>query len=454
VSKFDAIKELIKRATPKTAALLLAQLEKMANENSFGLGIAELIFLARNRAIEFDGEIERNPNISRHFFSPFEAIFESDVTSFGLLPGSFDRSQLALIWNVLSEEIDKEYFAQQEGKIKTAFICNDNYAINEICAKMRNHVYNKLIESNNPQILHDYDNKISRDIAQRFTSLLRVEIEASKRNIDILADVSIMSDAELREYSQFMTYLDQHDINMASDFLLVLMGNSKKPWQVLRLIKTAVIGMTDLKLSVTAYNIIGIRLLAILDRKIHNFTEMSKSNDLDGSELAKMVEDYNQMSVGLERCDLMIEGGPWLSKLRNVRANAAQSFNKTCENAYKAIDNAFPLVRVKLKGFGMMDVPKTSNEMVEDKLYIALELSKFIRDVRLYAPNAGFGGARDSVHKELLRHCDTLKNGLFALQKGEEAGRFFGNWSQAAIELVAIVDDSAAAKSLGRKLAA
>ena len=89
-------------------------------------------------------------------------------------------------------------------------------------------------------------------------------------------------------------------VKTASDFLLLLMGNSHKPWSVLRIIKSAVVDMNDRKLAVTAYNIIGVRLIALLERKVEHINNLRKSNDFDGHEAALLIEDYNQMSVGFE----------------------------------------------------------------------------------------------------------------------------------------------------------
>lgn len=452
--EFDKIKEMILRANPSVAASLLARLEQMQISGKVNFPIDDLMEIARQKTQEFDGDIERIPSASRMFFAPFESLFEDNLNGEMTLPGSFDRSVLKTIWNVISENIAKTYFDNLVPKLKAALACNDMRSAKHLARKLREIAFGEICETENKQILHAIDNSISKESAIRFVNLLAVEHEARSRDISIEIDVGDINDAEIREYVNFLTILDERDLNLAADFMLCLMGNTKKPWAVLRIIKSAVLGINDRKLAATAYSVVGDRLLAMMRRRADAFSRLRKSIKISGVALAEEIENYNQISIGIERSNILVDGGPWMIRLKENRSKAAQMFNEFCERAENSISNAFPLDRGRIKGVGAFDIPRCQADLNMEKVELAIEFGIFIRETRLFAPNAGFGAARESAHKLMLRHCDNLKSGMIAIMGHEDRGKYFDKWADIAVEIVAIIEDEAAAKSLERKFAA
>ncbi len=452
--EFEKIKEMILRANPSVAANLLARLEQMQLSENLKFPIDDLISLARQKTIEHDLEAGRIPSPSRMFFTPFESLFEDIKDGEMQLPGSFDRSALRKIWEVISQKIAKEYFDNLVPKLKAALIINDMRTAKHLAKKLREIAFGEICETENKRILHVLDNSISEESAIRFVNLLAVEHEARIRDISLEVDVGEINDAEIREYVNLLTILDERDLFLAADFMLCLMGNTQKPWQVLRIIKSAVLGINDRKLAATAYSVVGDRLLAMMRRRADAFSRLRKSNKISGIALAEEIENYNQISMGIERSNILVDGGPWMIRLKENRSKAAQMFNEFCERAESAISNALPLDRGRIKGVGAFDIPRCQSDLNMEKVELAMELGIFIRQTRLFAPNAGFGAARESTHKVMLRHCDNLKSGMIAIMGHEDRGKYFDKWADVAIEIIAIVEDEAAAKSLERKIAA
>lgn len=465
MSELEALKSIIMRAPPQMAGDILTQLETLPESDDPSSVLNQLKLLLRSRllasfaqpakakAVPQPLKEGREISVSRLFFKPFESLFETFDNTNKPLPGSFDRANLRKIWNVFKDKIASEELEELEPKAQVALMQSDKNSAAYYGSKLREVFYQKTIDKDE-NILHQLDNDIDQEVGKRFIHWLQVDHEARQRKIDVTADLGDFSDNDISSFCLYLTKLDKSDVKTASDFLLLLMGNSHKPWSVLRIIKSAVVDMNDRKLAVTAYNIIGIRLIALLERKVEHINSLRKSNNFDGHEAALLIEDYNQMSVGFERCNLLIDGGPWTKALRQVRIRAGEVFNDMCEHAQSILEQAFPIDKGRVKGLGNIDLPRTSSELVEDRVKSAIEFAKFIRDARLYAPNAGFGGTRDNVHKAMLRHCDWLKSGLVTLFSHEDRGRFFDDWSKKSVEIISIIDDAASAKSLERKLAA
>lgn len=452
--ELESIKDMIMRASPAVAANLLKRLEQIRESDGARLPFDELIELAREKTQDYKGKIERCPSVSRIFFTPFESLFEDEANGIVNLPGSFDRAQLKKIWEVISTKIANQAFETIVPKLKAAIMMDDKRAMRNLSRKLREVAFDEICELEDKLILHNLDNSIPKTSAVRFVNLLAIEYEALKREISIEVDIADVNDAEIREYVQFLTILDKRDLNLAADFMLCLMGNSKKPWQAMRVIKAAVVGISDRKLAATAYSVLGDRLLAMMGNHVDAFAALRKANKIDGKAMALAVEEYNLISIGIERCNILIDGGPWMIRLKEHRARAAQLFHEFCERAEETLSNAFPLDKGRIKGVGAFDIPRCYADLSDEKVELAMEFAVFIRESRLFAPNAGFGAARETAHRNMLRHCDGLKNGLIAIVKHEDRGKFFDKWADIVVEVVAIIDDASAAKSLERKIAA
>ncbi len=451
--QIDHIKNLISRASPEVAAGLFAHLESLQKTEPEKLPYDELLELARRKTATYHSEIGRSPSVSRMFFKPFEALFEDFSPDQIPLPGSFPREQLGKIWGVIDTNFKSGEFEDYYAKARVANAAHDYAAAEKFISRLRNLTL-KALDATGPEAFNTFDKAISAENSARLYRLLQILKAADERNVSMLVDIEHLSDFDLKPYSDLIRVLDGRDFHLAADFLLCLMGNTQKPWQVLRIIYTGVIGATDQKLAVSGYGIVGDRLLAIMAKQIKPLSQYPKSNEIDSAKMVYETDAFAQISKGIERSNLLVDGGPWRKKLNEIRNQAGNAFNEICDKAVNIITNCFALDKGRLKGVGSMEIPRCYKELDMQKVKLSLEYASFIRDTRLLAPNAGFSGARDQTHKELLRHCDHLKNGLIAIKDHEDCGKFYSQWSKWAIELVAIIDDTSAAKSLQRKIAA
>lgn len=451
--QIDHIKTLISRASPEVAANLFAHLESLRKSKPDKLPFDELLTLAREKIANYHAPIERSPTVSRMFFKPFEPLFEDFEPNQQALPGSFKRDQLGKIWNVIENNFKTGEFEEIYSKASVANISHDYVTAERYISRLRNLTL-MAFEAIGPEAFHAFDKSISPENSSRLYRLLQILKIASEYNVSMEIDVEHLSDADLKPYSDLIRILDTKDLHLAADFLLCLMGNTQKPWQVLRIIYTGVVGANDNKLAVSAYGVVGERLLALMARQIKPLSLYPKMIEIDSAKMVYETDAYAQISKGFERSNLLVNGGPWRKKLNEIRNQAGTAFNEICEKAVFTVTNCFALDKGRIKGVGAMEIPRCFKELDMQKIKLSLEYASFIRDTRLLAPNAGFSGARDQAHKELLRHCDQLKNGMIAIKSHEDRGKFYADWSKWAIELVSIIDDASAAKSLQRRIAA
>lgn len=449
----DHIRGLISRASPEVAAGLFAHLELLQKSARDKLPFDELLELARSKIVQYHSEIERSPSVSRIFFQPFEALFEDFSPDQLPMPGSFPREQLGKIWNVIEENFKTGEFEEVYLKAYSASAAHDIKTAEKHVVRLRTLALMAL-EAIGGAALHTFDASINEENSQRFFRLLQVVKAADERKLSLFVDVERLSDADLRPYSDLVRSLDANDFHLSADLLLCLMGNTQKPWQVLRIIYTGVIGANDHKLAVSGYGVVGDRLLAIMAKQTQPLAQYPKMLEIDSAKMVYETDAFAQISKGIERSNLLADGGPWRKKLNEIRNQAGNAFNEICEKAVTVVTNCFALDKGRIKGVGAMEIPRCFKELDMQKVKLSLEYASFIRDTRLLAPNAGFSGARDQAHKELLRHCDQLKNGMIAIKDHVDCGKFYAEWSKWAIELVSIVDDASAAKSLQRRIAA
>ena len=399
-----------------------------------------------------EAEVKYQPSLSRAFFEPFEALFENADTK--LLPGSIDRKILANIWDAISGKIAPLRFKEIETKHSNAILRNDLTSRSQCGAMVRDECLKLQEVADDPEILSEWDSAISRVQSARFYNLLKVENKAREQHLCVDLDLDVETSSPESVYTDFFKALEDENVNWAADFALLLMANSAKPWHVMRFFKSLAKGTNDRKLSLTALNTVGERLLATLDRMLDEINAQKSTGDFDGVELAARIEEYNKLNHGLEREEIMARDGPWRNKLKVIRGKAGKLFADCCENAETAVIAAYVLDRTKVKGAGTMDIPRTSSEPNMAKVQTALNFASFITAVRLFAPLAGFSGAHEKTYKVILRHSDLVRNGLITLKQLEDGGKFYDQWVDIAEQLTAEIDDKDAAKSFRRQIAA
>lgn len=443
---------LLAKLPSNISAALVPEFETMRDEGGKNLPFDEILELLRKNSPVQEPEVKFIPSLSRMFFEPFEALFETSDTK--LLPGSIDRSILANIWEAFAGEVDSQKLKELETKHSAAVARND-YTTKALCGAMaRDLCLEQPDFAEDAEILSTWDSAISPAQSVRFYNLLKVERKAREHHLSVNLDLDVESSSPESAYTDFFKALEDEDVNWAADFALLLMANSAKPWHVMRFFKSLARGTNDTKLSMTALNTVGERLLAMLDRMLDAINAKRLTGDFDGVELASQIEEYNKLNHGLEREEIMARDGPWRNKLKVIRGKAGKLFADCCENAESAVIAAYIVDRTKVKGAGTMDMPRTGSEPNMLKVKTALNFAAFITAVRLFAPLAGFSGAHEKTYKVILRHSDIVRNGLITLKQLEECGKFYDAWVDIAEQLTAEIDDKDAAKSFRRQIAA
>ncbi|KAF0117223.1 MAG: hypothetical protein FD163_2050 [Hyphomonadaceae bacterium] len=443
---------LLARLPANISAALIPEFETMRAGGAKHLPFDEIIELLEKNCIVQEAEVKFQPSLSRAFFEPFEALFENADTK--LLPGSIDRKILTNIWVAISSKIDPMRLDEIETKHSNAILRNDLTSRSQCGAMVRDECLGLQEVADDPEILSEWDSAISKVQSVRFYNLLKVENKAREHHLCVDLDLDVETSSPESVYTDFFKALEDENVNWAADFALLLMANSAKPWHVMRFFKSLAKGTNDRKLSLTALNTVGERLLATLDRMLDEINARKSTGDFDGVELAAQIEEYNKLNHGLEREEIMARDGPWRNKLKIIRGKAGKLFADCCENAETAVIAAYVLDRTKVKGAGTMDIPRTSSEPNMAKVQTALNFASFITAVRLFAPLAGFSGAHEKTYKVILRHSDLVRNGLITLKQLEDGGKFYEQWVDIAEQLTAEIDDKDAAKSFRRQIAA
>jgi len=450
--KKELLLGLLARLPSNLAAALIPEFETMRDKGAKHLPFDEILGLLRAATQTREIEAKFTPSLSRAFFEPFEALFESSETT--LLPGSIDRKILSKIWDALSGHIDPKALKEIETRHQKAIERNDNSTKSQCGALARDAVLNITAFSENPEILSTWDSSITAKQSARFHNLLQVESKAREHHISVDLDLDAETSSSESAYTDFFKMLEDEDVSKAADFAMLLMANSVKPWHVMRFFKSLGRGTNDRKLSMTELNTIGERILAILDRMLDEINTKRISGIFDGAELATQIDEYNKLNHGLEREEIMARDGPWRNKLKEIRGKAGKLFAECCENAESAVLGAYVVVRTKVKGAGTMDMLRTSSEPNIDKIGVALNFVSFVMAVKLFAPLAGFSGAHEKTYKSILRHSDIVRNGLLTLKQLDEVDNYYTKWVDAAEKLTAMIDDVDAAKSFRRQIAA
>lgn len=443
---------LLAKLPANISAALVPEFEAMQAEGGKNLPFDEILELLRNNCQSEVSTEKYTPSLSRMFFEPFEALFETSDPK--LLPGSIDRKILANIWEAISKQMDPQKLGEIEAKHSGAVARND-YTTKALCGAMARDLCLALPDfADDAESLNAWDSAISPSQSTRFYNLLKVENKAREHHLSVNLDLDVESSSPESAYTDFFKVLEDENVNWAADFALLLMANSAKPWHVMRFFKSLARGTNDTKLSMTALNTVGERLLAMLDRMLDSINARRLTGDFDGFELAAQVEEYNKLNHGLEREEIMARDGPWRNQLKVIRGKAGKLFADCCENAESAVTAAYLVDRTKVKGAGTMDMPRTGSAPNMLKVKTALNFATFITAVRLFAPLAGFSGAHEKTYKVILRHSDIVRNGLITLKQLEESGNFYDAWVDIAEQLTAEIDDKDAAKSFRRQIAA
>lgn len=453
-AEFQELVRLIERSSPEIAAKTMYHLDALNRSGKLDPeSIEQLKNIARPKIGDKSDKVERYAAIDRLFFEPFTLLFESPDHK-DLLPGSFPRAKLASIWQAIAGSVINAEISDFEAAAGAAMEENDTYSCEKIMAQVREKVIEKIESSKDFGLIAKYNSAITETEAKRFYGLLKVEQAARDNNINLATDIDQMSCEKGSRNIELLLALEEVDVNWAADYIVMIMVRSKKPWHVIKLLTTVAFGTNDRKLSATPYSLVGDRILAILDRKLEEFEKIGLTSEFDGVQLANDVEEFNKVNQGLERESIMTSDGPWRKKITETRQRAGTLFPNLCKTAVNSVEVGFPIERMRVRGVGMYDIPRTYNEPNLQKVNTALAFCDFIREVRLFAPLAGFGVPRDNALKEIIKHSDSLKNGLFAVKNQGEPGKYFDDWVKNSTKLVIAIDGQEAAKSFSRRIAA
>ena len=453
-AKFQELVDLIARSSPDVAAKTMYHLDTLNRSGKLDPeSVEQLKNIARPKVGTKSDQVERYASIDRLFFEPFTLLFENPEYE-ELLPGSFPRAKLAAIWRAMAETVLKEEINDFEARVSQSVEENDTLSCEKTIAEVREKVVEKIEMSGDFALLATNTKEVSEKDARRFYGLLKVEQAARDNHINLAMDIDQISNEKGSRNIEFLEALEEVDVNWAADYIVMIMVRSKKPWHVIKLLTTVAYGTNDRKLSATPYSVVGNRILAILDRKLLEFERINANSTFDGVQLANDVEEFNKVNQGLEREEIMSSDGPWRKKITEIRQRAGALFPNLCKIAVNSVEAGYPIERMRVRGVGMYDIPRTYNEPNMQKVNTALAFCDFIREVRLFAPLAGFGVPRENALKEIIKHSDSLKSGLFAVKNQEEPGRFFDDWVNYSTKLVVAIDGKEAAKSFSRRIAA
>lgn len=455
--KYEELLVLVGRTTPTVAASIMHALDTLKESGKLDLAaIEKLMDLARQKIAELKDLAEKPKRLlklDRMYFEPFSDLFESGEID-KLLPGSFPRGLLAKIWTAIETKIFDSAARELAAEAADALADGSTFQANIIAAKLRDMTISLIENSANLSLIARFDDTISKQAAERFYGLLKIEQLSRAAGIKFDTDIDAISDMAGSKHIKFLADLEAKDINWAADYIVMIMVHSKRPWHVVKLLSVISRGTNDRKLSITAFNVVGERIFAILERKLSEIEATSNQIQFDGKALALKIEEYSKMNQGLERESIMTHDGPWRTHITAIRKAAGKIYVDICNHAETAVSKGFVLNRTMVKGAGMLDLPSTNRELDVNKVVTALAFCAFIREVRLFAPLAGFGGARDAAQKSIINHLDTLKNGMMMLKKNEETGRYFDDWISATAELIKEIDNNEVAKSFERRIRA
>jgi hypothetical protein len=154
------------------------------------------------------------------------------------------------------------------------------------------------------------------------------------------------------------------------------------------------------------------------------------------------------------REQVLAPDGPWRKVLQKQQAKAADHLQAICQRAAALAESALPVDRVRLRTAGLVDMPRYTAPLRMDRVEQLVSHAAFLKEVRLYAPAAGFGAARDNAAKALTRHFDQVRNGLLDVRLDPSRGPNYASWVRALATLIATFEDEDASRLFERRAAA
>lgn len=192
-AKFQELVSLIERSSPQIAAKTMFHLDELNRSGKLDpQSVEELKNIARPKIGVNNSDVERYASTNRMFFEPFTLLFENKVHD-ELLPGSFPREKLSLIWKSISENVIKDEIASFESEMSIAIEEQDTFKSEKIIAQIREAVIDKIEISKDFGLLAKFNNQISKADAIRFYGLLKLEQAARDNNINLAMDIDQIS---------------------------------------------------------------------------------------------------------------------------------------------------------------------------------------------------------------------------------------------------------------------
>jgi hypothetical protein len=458
--KLDEVARLLSKTSPQTAARLVAMFERVKVKGVEAIPTSALLDAVRVSGVSLPAQMNRMPGFDRLFFEPFEDLFEAAGPAAGQrpLPGHLPREGLKPVWERLAQEVAPQLHEALDPQVRAAVLRGAMGQAAGLTARFRDAVAEALARPGAAQrwtsvMCADPGSPVTQ-VAARLPGLLLAESRARPLLAEARSHPKDMPDTLVKAFAETLRTLEATSAQAALELMLLAMSDLAKPWQALRILAAASKGVTDRKLALTEFQVVGERLLAQGQRELDQMAAAAGGQPFGSAALVHTVERFGNLVSGMLREDVLAQDGPWRAGLQKLQSAAAARLEALCQRAEALTDSYLPIDRVRLKGAGLVDRPRTSAELRMDKVDQLPTLYAFLRDVRLFASAAGFSGARDKAVRAIERHLDTVRTGLLAVRDGSPRGTHHDQWTRVTLTLMAAFESEDAARTFERRLAA
>jgi hypothetical protein len=457
--KLDEVARLLGKTSPQTAARLVAMFERVKVKGVEAIPTSALLDAVRVSGVALPAQMSRTPGFDRLFFEPFEDLFEASGGSGAApLPGYLPREGLKEVWERLASDMCPALHDELDPQVRAAVLRGAGAQAAALVARFRDAIADLFAR---PGAIQRWTAVMCADprtpvaqVAARLPALLLAETRARPLLAEARSHARDIPDSLVRSFAETLRAVEATSAQAALELVLLAMSELAKPWQGLRILAAASKGVNDRKLAQTEFQVVGERLLAMGQREIDRIAAATGGQPFGSTELVHTVERFGNLVTGMLREEVLAPDGPWRTGLQKLQTNAASRLESLCQRAEGLTDSYLPIDRVRLKGAGLVDRPRTSAELRMDKVDQLPTLYTFLRDVRLFAAAAGFSGARDKAVRAIERHLETVRTGLLAVRDGSPKGTHHDQWARVTLALMAAFESEDAARTFERRLAA
>lgn len=457
--KLAEVAALLEKTSPELAARLVALFERVKVKGDPSIPSDALLKAVRESGIGLPQHMTRLPGFDRLFYEPFESLFQSPVPDARHLPGSLPRAGLKTVWELLTTEIAAEAHARLDPLVRAAILRGANQVARGHACEFRAALAAAFRQ---PQTLERWTDLIRRSgedagpqsVAARMPALLMAEHAARSDLAQVAGAGRDLPDGLVRGLGETLREVEADSAAAALELVLLAMSRCARPWQVLRVLTVASRDVTDRKLALTEFQLIGDRLIAMGGADFDLFAAAAAGQPFDPGTLVTAVEQFGNLVAGFLRQDVLSPDGPWRRDLQKLQSDASERLEAVCRRAATLTEQALPVDRVRLKNVGLVDRPRTHQELRMDRVEQLPGYYTFLRDVRLFAGAAGFSGARERAVREIDQHLNTVRDALLAARGADGRGAAFDQWVRVMAQLVEAFESGDAARTFERRMAA